>query len=40
MNLNEVVKSDKYQVICFDIFNTLLVRPLFASGDIYKEDRI
>ena len=36
MNLNEVVKSDKYQVICFDIFNTLLVHPLFASGDIYK----
>lgn len=36
MSLNEAVKSDKYQVICFDIFNTLLVRPLFASGDIYK----
>lgn len=36
MNLNEVVKSDKYRVICFDIFNTLLVRPLFASGDIYR----
>lgn len=36
MNLEQMVKSDKYQVVCFDIFNTLLLRPLFSSGDIYK----
>lgn len=38
MPLNQIlrlVESEKVSVVCFDVFNTLLLRPLFYSDDIY-----
>lgn len=37
MNINELisrVRSDKYKVICFSVFNTLLLRPVILSNDM------
>lgn len=37
MNIDELiaqVRSDKYKVICFGVFNTLILRPVIRSGDM------